>query len=98
MKGFSLIRTLLAQHCRSEREYYLSPAQRWLYALKAIICLLLNRWDCCGKLDYLDSVSVAYTGGGVYAPPSEPTVHWFEELRVGEGLRRWCVFIDSDSD
>lgn len=91
------IRTCLKHRCDCEPEYSLYRIEKWFYTFKAIICLLLNREP--NQYRYGDFIYVATIRGGVYYPPSEPTVYWAEWQVVGIGLfKNWWAMQYSDSD
>lgn len=90
----------IKQRCRHESNFWLSWIQRLFYTFKFVVCWVMNwqpDYSSFNTYDY-NSVRVAVYNSGNFAAPGEPTVHWFEEVRVMRGLGDWKFFFNSDSD
>ncbi len=93
-----MIKSVISGKWGGKSGYYIAPCWPPFYRFKALICILLNR-EPAPDLDIYEHVHVTYTGGGSYAAPGEPTVHWFQAIVVGYGVFRnwWCTeYSDSD--
>ncbi|WP_217597149.1 hypothetical protein [Cohnella sp. GbtcB17] len=83
-------RIMVQQRCKSHRDTDLNRVQRWLYTLKAYICLFFNLRE---DLWTADSIEVAYDGytGGYNAS--------WTEYHVGAGIfRNWHYDIYTNGD
>jgi hypothetical protein len=79
----------LGQKALVDQDWYLPRFKRYLYTMKATICILLRRWKPSRANTY---VIIGYSSGGKYTCPGEPTEYWVKMLIVGGGLfRGWWV-------
>ena len=80
-----------------EQEVYLPRWQRWLYTVKAVVCILLNRWYD-GEWDFADNyIAIAVWDGGHYIGQDYETIYWWEQIEVSMNWRDWRVIMTSDS-
>lgn len=81
------------QRCKYEQDHQLNFLQRWLYSVKAIICVLINR-DQSESRGTFEGIGVARTHyAKLYAG-------WEEEwIQVGRGFFvNWWVSIEKDGE
>jgi len=77
---------------------------RFLYSLKAKICLNLGLWwqgESFADSEYRAGTDyfLLDSDGGVFGSHDIPTTHWFYHYGVGFGvLRNWWVIERQDSD
>ena len=57
MERFTAIKEVIKQRGKTHGNYSLTRFQRWFYALKAVICLLLNRRKDCRE-DCIDLMAM----------------------------------------
>lgn len=92
---YEIIQKVWQQRCECETNFSLNRWQRWLYTVKATVCLIADReapddldvWDRSVMACILDSG----TGWSEFG-----TAHWWEYVAVGWGLRNWWIVFDSD--
>lgn len=89
------IRECVRERCRGEQTYHDGLLLCWLFTIKAIVCIVLNRWFE-DDMNNEQMVHVAYADSGT-GFDGEITVHWVAAVYVSRQWHKWHVFYISDS-
>lgn len=95
-KKSTLLWAVLTQRCAHNRlsMFFLV---RWLYAFKAVVCILLGRFDAAMKPEQAAHGVARFDAERVTWHP-DPSVHHWSELAVGLGVfRNWSYDIYTDT-
>lgn len=91
-----MIKKCLQQWAKHEHDYILSPLDRVLLTLKAIIAILL-RLEMQEKIDIYEGnyVKIAMTDGGTYSC-EWGTCGWYEALMISKNWNEWRFVVYQD--
>lgn len=92
-----LIKLIMESDMFDTDKYAVQAWMRWLYVVKAIICILVGREPNDWKTFYERKIDMAIIRSGKNEIPEEPTEYWWEALAVGHGLfKNWWYVIYLD--